>query len=136
MSLNIPLLRSSFQLVVSRDPELTLRFYKHLFAAHPEHERLFTRNPRAVQAKMLAQALSAVVDKLEDSEWLVSTLRPMGQRHVGYGVTPEMYGHVGAALLATLAEVGGDDWSPELESAWTDAYGAIVGLMLSEADAA
>jgi nitric oxide dioxygenase len=40
-----------------------------------------------------------------------------------------MYGWVGASLLATLAEVAGDEWTPELATAWTDAYGAIAGLM-------
>jgi hemoglobin-like flavoprotein len=40
-----------------------------------------------------------------------------------------MYGWVGASLLATLAEVAKSDWTPALATAWTDAYGAIAGLM-------
>jgi hemoglobin-like flavoprotein len=47
-----------------------------------------------------------------------------------------MYGWVGASLLATLAEVAGADWSPRLEAAWTEAYGAIAGLMQQGAAAA
>ena len=38
-------------------------------------------------------------------------------------------GWVGASLLATLAEVAGSDCSPQLYEAWTEAYGAITGLM-------
>ena len=40
-----------------------------------------------------------------------------------------MYGQVGDALLATLAEVAGNDWTPEIRDAWAEAYGAICGLM-------
>jgi hemoglobin-like flavoprotein len=40
-----------------------------------------------------------------------------------------MHGWVGSSLLATLEEVAGEAWTPELESAWSDAYGAIAGLM-------
>jgi hemoglobin-like flavoprotein len=53
----------------------------------------------------------------------------MGAHHLEYGVTDEMYDWVGAALLQTLAEVAGDDWSVELEAEWNAAYGAISGLM-------
>jgi hemoglobin-like flavoprotein len=78
---------------------------------------------------MLGAALVAVLDHLEDASWLTSTLKGMGAKHVEYGVTTEMYGWVGASLLATLAEVGGKDWTPELAAAWTEAYGAIASLM-------
>ena len=37
---------------------------------------------------------------------------------------------------ATLAEVAGKDWTPKLEAAWTEAYGAIAGLMKQGAAAA
>jgi hemoglobin-like flavoprotein len=34
-------------------------------------------------------------------------------------------------LLATLGEVAGPAWTPELQGAWAEAYGAIVSLMLA-----
>ena len=33
----------------------------------------------------------------------------------------------------TLAEVAGADWTPDLQAAWAEAYGAIVSLMLAPA---
>jgi hemoglobin-like flavoprotein len=129
MSLNVPLLRSSFELVVERQPQLTHRFYEILFERYPQAKPLFGRNATAVQEKMLTDALVAVMDHLEDAPWLTNTLKQLGAKHVSYGVTDEMYGWVGASLLATLAEVAQDDWTPALETAWSDAYGAIAGLM-------
>ena len=104
MSLDADALRTSFELVVGRNPDLTLRFYDHLFALHPEARPLFHRSPREAQAKMLAEALAAVLDHLDDAAWLGATLHAMGAKHVGYGVTAPMYGWVGEALLKTLAD--------------------------------
>ena len=81
---------------------------------------------------MLTGALVAVLDHLEDAPWLQSTLGALGVKHVGYGVTREMYDWVGASLLATLAETAGAKWTPALEAAWSEAYGAIVSLMLAD----
>src|ERR1700755_795240 len=128
MTLDPQLLRSSFDLVVERHPELTPRFYAILFERYPQVRPLFARDT-AHQAKMLTTALVSVMDNLEDASWLTSTLTAMGKKHVEYGVTNEMYDWVGASLLATLAEVAGSDWTPALEGAWTEAYGAIAGLM-------
>ena len=129
MGLNVPVLRSTFELVVERQPQLVHRFYEILFTRYPQVKPLFGRNSAAAQEKMLTDALVAVIDHLEDAPWLGSTLKALGAKHNDYGVTAEMYGWVGACLLAALAEAAGADWSPTAEQAWTDAYGAIVGLM-------
>ncbi len=129
MSLNTELLTSSFELVIERQPELTTRFYEILFERYPQAKPLFGRNTQPAQAQMLAEALAAVIEHLEDAPWLAHNLGALGARHADYGVTEEMYAWVGDALLATLAEVAGDDWSPALAQAWTDAYGAIASLM-------
>jgi hemoglobin-like flavoprotein len=129
MALNVPVLRSTFDLVVERQPLLVRRFYEILFNRYPQVKPLFGRNGAAAQEKMLTEALVAVVDHLEDAPWLTGTLGTLGAKHKEYGVTAEMYGWVGASLLAALAEAAGKDWSPEAEAAWTEAYGAIVSLM-------
>lgn len=129
MALDVPLLRKSFALVVEREPQLTRRFYEILFEWYPRAQVLFSRNARTQQEKMLRDALVAVMEHLEDAPWLERELGALGRKHVDYGVTTEMYDWVGKALLATLQEVAGDDWSPELQAAWAEAYGAIAGLM-------
>lgn len=135
MTLDIPLLRHSFALVVEREPELTRRFYEILFRDHPQARALFGRNTERAQQAMLRDALVAVVERLEDGPWLVDTLGGLGRRHAGYGVTPAMYDWVGASLLATLAEVGGAEWTERHAQAWADAYAVIAGAMLAGAAA-
>lgn len=133
MSLNADVLRTSLELVVTRQPELTPGFYERLFTRYPQVKPLFGRNAAAAQQRMLQDAIVAVVDHAEDAEWLGSTLRAMGRTHRDYGVTAEMYPWVGECLLDTLADAAGADWSPEIARAWTDAYGAIQALMLEGA---
>jgi hemoglobin-like flavoprotein len=129
VSLNADLLRASFALAITRRADLAERFYATLFERHPTLRALFRRTPATVQARMLGQALAAVLDHLEDAAWIASTLRELGQRHAHYGVTDEMYDQVGAVLVATLAEAVGEAWTPEHEQQWTLAFGAIAGMM-------
>lgn len=134
MALNAELLRESLAVVVEREPQITRRFYEILFERYPQVKPLFGRNAQRAQEKMLQEAIVAVVDHLEDAAWLTTTLGTMGRQHaVDYGVKPEMYPMVGASLLATLAELAGDAWTPAMEKAWSDAIGAIAGLMLAGA---
>lgn len=133
MALDVDLLRNSFALIAERQPLITPRFYEILFERYPQARPLFSRHSFDRQQQMLQEALVAVLDHLDDAPWLQTTLRALGQRHVGYGVTSEMYGWVGASLLATLAEIAGDDWTPRLQDAWAEAYGVIVSMMLDDA---
>ncbi|HEX2679205.1 MAG TPA: globin domain-containing protein [Polyangiales bacterium] len=130
MSLNVPLLRSSFELVVERAPDVTHRFYDIFFERYPQVRPMFNRNSRDKQEQMLTQALVMVMEHLEDAPWLTRTLESLGEKHVHYGVKNEMYGWVGECLLAALAGAAGEAWTPELEQAWSEAYGAISSLML------
>ena len=133
--LNVELLRSSFKLVVEREPKLTSIFYGHLFADYPESKRLFDGVDLETQGEMLGTALGLVVEHLEDPEWLTETLGTLGENHAGYGVKEKHYQWVGASLLKTLSQVAADDWNDELAQAWGDAYGAIQTLMLARTDA-
>ncbi len=127
--MNVDLLRSSFALVVERQPALVSRFYAILFERYPQARGMFGRNSPHAQEKMLTAALVCVLDHLEDAAWLGRTLGGLGARHRGYGVTDEMYGWVGECLLAALAEIAASDWTPALAAEWTAAYGAIAAAM-------
>jgi hemoglobin-like flavoprotein len=135
MPLNVDLLRKSFEVVATANPRFVSRFYEILFERYPQARPLFGSAQMARQTEMLTGALVAVLDHLEDAPWLSDTLGALGAKHVGYGVTREMYDWVGASLLATLAEVAGPAWTPELNAAWGEAYAAIVSLMLARTTA-
>ena len=133
MGLDPQLLRSTFDLALEKDPDLTKSFYAVLFEQNPEVMPMFSESARQHQPAKLAAALRGVVTHLEDEAWLEHTLGELGRRHVDYGVTEEMYGPVGAALLTVLGDALGDAWTDEVADQWTAAYGAVVQLMTGDA---
>ena len=127
---DIELLRETLELTLALDDTFPIRFYQRLFAAHPEVRPLFHRNSPGAQNKMFAQKLTAVIDHLDDPDWLGRELPSLAANHARYGVTPAMYPWVGEALIATLREACGERWTPEAESAWTEAYASLVTAIL------
>ena len=62
--------------------------------------------------------------------WVLHDLRRTARSLLSEaGVRPEHYPMVGEALLETFAEYLGDRWTPELKSAWAEAYGALAAGM-------
>ncbi len=127
---DIALLRETLELTLALDDTFPVRFYQRLFAAHPEVRPLFHRNSPGAQNKMFAQKLTAVIDHLDDPDWLARELPSLAANHVRYGVTPAMYPWVGEALIATLREACGERWTPEAEREWTEAYASLVAAIL------
>ncbi|RVT53784.1 globin family protein [Rubrivivax albus] len=106
-------------------------FYRNLFAADPALQPLF-RGDMAVQARRLVQMIDVAVRGLGDLPVLLPALRALGQRHEGYGVQARHYDTVGAALLATLAQGLGEDFTPEDRDAWAEVYGALAAAMQAQ----
>jgi hemoglobin-like flavoprotein len=125
--MNIEVLRTSFESLNQSD--FARRFYENLLSRHEELRVLFGSDVQKRQQAMLYQALAAIMDHLDNAFWLKESLRRYGARHVEYGVTDAMYDSFGECLLATLAEVNGNEWTPQLEQAWSEAYHAISELM-------
>ena len=127
---DIGLLRETLEMTLALDDTFPVRFYQRLFAAHPDVRPLFHRNSPGAQNKMFAQKLTAVIDHLDDPDWLARELPHLAANHVRYGVTPEMYPWVGDALIKTLAEACGPHWSAAAEAAWRDAYAQLTRAIL------
>jgi hemoglobin-like flavoprotein len=104
-------------------------FYERLFEIDVTAQRLFSAVDLPEQRQKLIKALTAVVQGLDDIEGLVPTLKDLGRRHARYGVTHGHYDAVGAALLWTIEHGLGSAWTPEVGSAWSDAYGLLADVM-------
>ena len=123
------LVRSTWQQVVPVAGHAAELFYRRLFELDAELRPLFAGVDLEAQKTSLVQALSAVVDGLDEIDRLLPRLEALGRRHVAYGATAEHYDTVGAALLWTLEQGLGDAWSEAARAAWSDAYGLVAGAM-------
>lgn len=119
------LLRDTLERTLASDDTFPRRFYERLFEAHPDVRPMFHRSSTGALYKMFAQKLTAIVDHIDDPAWLGRELHKLAASHASYGVTTEMYGWVGDALIATLSEACGAAWTADAERAWRDAYGAL-----------
>ncbi|MEP9384518.1 globin domain-containing protein [Nocardioides cheoyonin] len=122
------ILTESLLLVDGQEHALTPRFYEILFTRYPEVRPMFSTDIRP-QTAMLREAIVAVLDHLDDAVWLGDTLGALGRRHAGWGVTAPMYDAVAQCMIAAMEELGGDAWTPEMTAQWTEALGAVAGLM-------
>jgi hemoglobin-like flavoprotein len=131
---NQALVRNSFAMVVPIAPQAAALFYGRLFELDPALQTLFTGDMEKQGRKLMAMIGTAVAN-LDRLEAIVPAVQDLGRRHVGYGVPPESYDTVAAALLWTLGQGLGESFTPPVEAAWTEAY-TILATVMKDAAAA
>lgn len=128
----VKLVQETFAAIVPAAEQAAALFYQRLFTLDPSLRPLFRSNLKG-QGKKLMAALALVVQGLDRPEQIVAAVRHLGARHAGYGVQPEDYETVGAALLWTLAQGLDDSFTEEVAEAWGAAYQILAELMLEAA---
>ena len=131
--MNIELLEMSFGQISDRAIAFSESFYEALFRHHPELKPMFAEVSLEAQEKKLIFSLAAIVENLRNPEVSRRALLSLGARHVQVGTLKEHYPLVGQALLETFEAYLGKDWTPEVASAWLEAYDAIAATMLEGA---
>jgi hemoglobin-like flavoprotein len=124
--------QASFAQVAPIADQAAALFYGRLFEIAPEVRSLF-RGDMDVQGRKLMTAIATVVDSLGEIDVVAPAISDLAKRHVAYGVRPEHYELVGAALLWTLEQGLGDDFTPAVGAAWAAAYAALSQLMIAAA---
>ncbi|HML10616.1 MAG TPA: globin family protein [Stellaceae bacterium] len=128
----VALVQASFAKVAPIAEQAAALFYDRLFETVPQTRTLF-HGDMTLQRQKLMGAITTVVTNLDNLGAVVPVARELAKRHVGYGVRPEHYAPVGAALLWTLEQGLGSDFTPEVGAAWAEAYGALSGVMIAAA---
>lgn len=125
----IHLVRQSFARVAPIAEQAGALFYARLFARDPVIGGLFASSDMNVQARKLLGMIGDAVLLLDHSERLDPVLRALGKRHMEYGVRDAHYDSVGAALLETLADALGADFTPATHAAWAAFYSHVGHTM-------
>ena len=128
------LVQDSFAKVVPIADQAADLFYNRLFEIAPETKPLFANTNIRQQGIKLMQTLKAAVGALDDLDALIPVVYNLGKRHINYGVTKAHYAIVGEALLWTLGQGLGDDFTPDVEQAWAEVYGIIASVATSAYD--
>jgi len=125
----IHLVKDSFRRIVPIADQAAALFYARLFELDPALRHLFRGDMRE-QGRKLMTMIAVAVQSLEHLDTLVPAVRQLGARHAGYGVTPEHYAVVGAALLWTLEKGLGPAFTPAVRDAWTSTYSLLANTPL------
>jgi hemoglobin-like flavoprotein len=128
----IKAIQESFAKVVPISEQAAVLFYGRLFEIAPALQPLF-RGDMKEQGRKLMATLGVVVNGLANLESVLPAASALAKRHVDYGVEAADYAPVGAALLWTLERGLGEEWTPPLAAAWSDAYTILSNFMIAEA---
>src|SRR5262249_28238363 len=116
----IAVVQSTFDKVRPLSDTTAEMFYTRLFELDSSVQALFKGDMKA-QGRKLMHMIGLAVSGLNRLETLVPAVQDLGTRHVDYGVKHEHYDTVGAALLWTLEQGLGEDFTPEVKEAWAEA---------------
>ena len=103
-------------------------FYERLFATNPSFRPLFKNDMRIQGVKLMAM-LAMVVYNLPEPGQVSPAIRDLAVRHVDYGVKPADYDALREALLWTVEQVLGEEFTPAVREAWAVCYDELAGEM-------
>lgn len=122
------LVQASFAKVLPLADEAAALFYGRLFELDPALRPLF-KGDLSEQGRKLMQMIGMAVKWLDRWPQLAPVLGELARRHAGYGVRPQHYDTVGAALIWTLEQGLGTAFTPEVKAAWSEVYSKLANTM-------
>jgi hemoglobin-like flavoprotein len=123
-------IQQSFELAAERCEDLTPLVYRRLFREHPEAKAMFrSEGSELVKGSMLALTIEAVLDFAGERSGNFRMIECEVTSHDAYGTPRELFVAFFGVIAASLREVLGDEWSPEIDQAWQGLLGEIAGVV-------
>jgi hemoglobin-like flavoprotein len=107
----------SLELVAERSGDITEQVYQKYFASSPESGELMEYVDPGPRGKMIDEILRLVmVEDYHEEEGYLNW--EVDNHEIAYSVKPEMYDPLFGALIDTVREAVGADWTDDMEEAW------------------
>jgi hemoglobin-like flavoprotein len=120
----------SFELAAARCEDLTPLVYRRLFQQYPETETMFrSQGSELVKGSMLALTIDAMLDLAGDRSGHFRLIGCEVSSHDAYGTPRQLFAAFFDVIAATVREILGADWSPEMEEAWRRLLAEIDSLV-------
>lgn len=125
----IDLVTQSWSKIAWQSSTLVSKFHVHLFNRDHEAQSLFvTDNGHKVTGMM--KVIDVAIGLLDQWELFGRSLRDFGRRHVAYGVQEVHYRGFGDALMLTLGEILGPEFTADTQEAWAAFYDLMAQSMI------
>ena len=129
----INIVKSTAPILKEHGKTITARMYEIMFENHPEVKAQFDMSAQAngTQPAKLATAVYAYATHIDNLEALKTAVDKIAHRHVATQVFPEQYPVVGECLLQAIQDVLGDAATPEVMTAWGEAYRMLADIFIN-----
>lgn len=129
----IDIVKSTAPLLKQHGKTITSRMYEIMFHKYPEVKAQFDMSAQAngKQPTKLATAVYSYATHIDDLDRLKAMVEKIAHRHVKTHVLPEQYPIVGECLLQAIQDILGDGATPEVMTAWTEAYQALAEVFVN-----
>jgi len=130
---HIQLVKSTVPILEVSGSAITDYFYNRLFTHNPEAQNIFNMSNQASgkQSFALFSAIAAYAKNLDNVEQLLTMVERIAQKHTSLNIQPEHYDLVGHHLIETLRELVPEQFTAEIEEAWTAAYQALAAIFIN-----
>ncbi|MEI8651637.1 NO-inducible flavohemoprotein [Pseudoalteromonas sp. Hal273] len=130
----IEIVKSTVPLLAQAGTVVTDHFYKRLFSHNPELKNIFNmaNQDTGRQQFALFNALAAYAQNIDNLAVLKEALTRINHKHTSMNILPEHYPIVGAHLIGTLKELLPEQFTPDVEYAWFEAYGVLADICITE----
>ncbi|MEP1612720.1 MAG: NO-inducible flavohemoprotein [Roseobacter sp.] len=126
------IIEATAPVVATHVEQIVPRLYERLFAT-AKIRALFNmshQNGNSLQHKALARALVAYATYVRTPEVLLDALERIAQKHSGFQILPEHYTYVADALLGAVSDVLGEAATPQILTAWGEAYWFLANTLI------
>ena len=130
-----PVIEATAGVVAENMPQITPKFYGHMFEAHPElldgvFSRANQRNGEQAQA-LAGSIVKFAAHLLEHPDTLPeAVLARIAHKHTALGITPDQYQIVYENLFWAIGDVLGEAVTPEVAEAWTEVYWLMADALI------
>jgi hemoglobin-like flavoprotein len=126
------LIRRSFDAIWPVRRKIASRFYCRFFELAPDAQRLFPSDMERQHLKLM-DMIAAIVGALDKRELFQSIISHSGRQHARFGVNPSHFVAFGDALIWSLEQQFGPEFTPELRETWITLYNAVRSEMIHAA---
>ncbi|WP_199609605.1 NO-inducible flavohemoprotein [Flocculibacter collagenilyticus] len=129
---DIKIVKSTVPLLEAGGVAITRHFYQRLFKHHPELKNIFNMSNQHTDSQRIAlfEAILAYAKNIDNLAVLKHAVERIAQKHTSFHIQPFHYQYVGDHLIETLRELLPEQFTPEVEAAWTKAYSALAQILI------
>ncbi|CCE61587.1 hypothetical protein TPHA_0A05120 [Tetrapisispora phaffii CBS 4417] len=131
------IVKATIPVLEAQGAVITKHFYAKMLGSNEELLNIFNmvNQKKGAQPTALATTILAAAKHIDDLSPLIGHVKQIGHKHRALQIMPEHYPIVGKNLLLAIKDVLGDAATPEIISAWGEAYEEIANVFITvEAD--